>query len=312
MSEPIAEQAPVEQPAAPVEVVEQPVEQAVAPAHDDEPPTDDAALNQQIAEQAIAVPDGEKLVPESLLRNVAISYRNKLKDAKANSPEAVALKQQLDAVQAQLNEAAPLAQAFRAIQQAQPQQQQQPAPQQPVEDTAELAEIAKDFDFYKPDGQPDLDRARRVQARTTRQAEVIARQQNAPLIQHTLTGQAQQNLARAKATVHPVTKQTADPGILDSLISHVAKQEGGLATLANPETVKQIWLNAYALTTLRGEAAPAPAPKAEVVTAPVVTERSGGGVAQQQSALSPAEKRAAKDAGMTEKAYLEVARGMKW
>lgn len=305
--EPVAD-APV---AEPVAGAPQEAEVVAAPVHDDEPPTDDAALNQQIADQAISVPDGEKLVPESLLRNVAINYRNKLKDAKANSPEALALKQQLDAVQAQLNEAAPLAQAFRAIQQAQPQQQVQQQ-QQPAEDTSELVEIAKDFDFYRPDGQPDLDRARRVQARTTRQAETIARQQNAPLIQHTLTGQAQQNVARAKATLHPVTKHGADPGILESLISHVARQEGGLATLANPETVKQIWLNAYALTTLRGEAAPAAVVKQEAVTPPVVTERAGGAVAGQQTALSPAEKRAAKDAGMTEKAYLEVAKGMKW
>src|ERR1041384_2697168 len=104
MSEQVVEQQLVEQAPAPEPVAQEPEPQAVvAPiVQDDEPPTDDAALNQQIAEQAIAVPDGEKLVPESLLRNVAISYRNKLKEAKHGSPEALALKQQLDEVQAKL------------------------------------------------------------------------------------------------------------------------------------------------------------------------------------------------------------------
>lgn len=305
--------APVEQPAAPEQVAEQPVEQAevAAPVDSDDPPTDDAAINQQISEQAIAVPDGERLVPESLLRNVAISYRNKLKEAKQAAPDP-ALVQRLEQSEAKARENEALAQAFRAIQQAQPQQPvQQPAPA-PVEDTAELTDIAKDFDFYKPDGALDLDRARRHQDRITKAATKIAQQQTAPLVQHTLTGQAQNNVARAKATLHPVTKQSADPQILDSLIAHVAKQEGGLATLANPETVKQIWLNAYALTTLRQEAAPAAQPKQEVVAPPVVTERAGGAVTPTQSALSPAEKKAAKEAGLSEKAYLEVAKGMRW
>lgn len=309
---PIAQepQAPPPEPVA--EPIAEPESQALVTQSDD-PPTDDAALNQQIAEQAIAVPDGEKLVPESLLRNVAINYRNKLKEAKQGSPEALALKQQLDEVQARLREAEPLAHAFKAIQNAQPQQVQQPqaAPQQPVEDTAELNEIAKDFDFYKPNGDPDLDRARRHQARVMKTARQMAEAQTAPLVQHTLSAEARHNVARAKATVHPVTKQTADPAIIDSLIAHVANQPGGLATLANPENVKQIWLNAYALSTFREQPA---APKAETPAPapPVITERSGGAAPGQQKALSAAEKRAAKDAGLTEKQYLEIAQGMKW
>jgi hypothetical protein len=132
-------------------------------------------------------------------------------------------------------------------------------------------------------------------------------------VQHTLSGEAQRNLARAKATIHPITKQSADPAILDSLIAHVSRQDGGLATLANPETMKQIWLNAYALTTLRAKSDPAVQPdRRETPAPPVVTERSGGGNAAQPKGLSVAEKRAAKEAGMTEKQYLEVAAEMKW
>lgn len=311
MNEPVDQPSgdPVAPPAEPAAAPEPVVE--AAPVVSDEPATDDPALNQQIADQAIAVPDGEKLIPESLLRNVAISYRNKLKEAKQGSPEAVGLRQQLDAAEARLRESEPLAHAFRAIQQAQPQPVQ---PQQPVEDTSELTEIAKDFDFYRPDGQPDLDRARRVQARTTRQAEVIARQHNAPLVTHALSAQAQHNIARMKATAHPVTGLKADPRVIDAVVAQLARQDGGLATLANIESVKHLWSNAYTMSTFDpafGKETPA-APAAAVPSPAVVTERSGGAAPASAKGLSASEKRAAKDAGLTEKQYLDIASGMKW
>lgn len=307
----------------PAAAVETPAEPAAAPAPEpaveaapvasDEPATDDPALNQQIAEQAIAVPDGEKLIPESLLRNVAISYRNKLKEAKQGSPEAIALRQQLEATEARLRETEPLAQAFRAIQQAQPQQPQQPAP---VEDTSELTEIAKDFDFYKPDGALDLDRARRHQDRITRAATQIAQRQTAPLVTHALSAQAQHNIARMKATTHPVTGLKADPRVIDAVVSQLAQQEGGLATLANIESVKHLWSNAYTMSTFdpgfgKATAAAESAPAAPA-SAPVVTERSGGAAPVSAKGLSASEKRAAKEAGLTEKQYLDIAAGMKW
>jgi hypothetical protein len=306
--------APVDAPA-PDPVAAEPEPQAVAaPVASDEPITDDAALNADIEAKAIKIPDGEELVPRSLLTNVAISYRNKLKEAKQGSPEALALKQQLDTVQAQLNEAAPLAEAFRAIRSAQPPQQQQQVQQPPAEDTSELMEIAKDFDFYTPDGKPDIDRARRVQARESRRAHAIAQQQTAPLVMHTLSGQAQQNIQLAKATKHPVTGKPADPAIIDRLVAQLQQQDGGLATLANRETMKHVWLNAYSLSTLSPDFAKEAA--APVVAAPptpaLVTERSGGAIKQQPSGLSASEKKAAKEAGLTEKAYLDVAAGMKW
>jgi hypothetical protein len=291
-------------------VAETPVpEPQAAPAQPADP---EAEFDAAVEASAIDVPDGDRLVPLVPLSAVT-KLREKLRTVKQQQavPDP-ALVQRLEQAEARAREAEPLAQAFRAIQNSQPQQQAQPV-QQPVEDMSELSEIAKDFDFYKPDGTPDLEKAKRHQDRVVRTAQTIAERQTAPLVQHTLSGEAQRNRARAQATVHPVTKQSADPAILDSLISHVAKQEGGLATLANPETMKQIWLNAYALTTLRAESAPAVQPdRRETPVPPVVTERSGGGNAGQPKGLSVAEKRAAKEAGMTEKQYLEVASGMKW
>ena len=309
MSEQITEQPVAETPAAPEPIAETPAPEPQAQAAPAQPADPEAEFDAAVEASAIDVPDGDRLVPLSAVTKL----REKLRTVKQQQAQPdPALVQRLEQAEARAREAEPLAQAFRAIQQAQPQPVQQPV-QQPAEDTTELTEIAKDFDFYKPDGSPDLDKARRHQDRVLRTAERVAEARTAPLVQHTLSGEAQRNLARAKATIHPVTKQSADPAILDSLIAHVARQDGGLATLANPEMMKQIWLNAYALTTLRAEAAPAVKPeRQDAPPPPVVTERSGGGNVTQPKGLSAAEKRAAKEAGMTEKQYLEVASGMKW
>lgn len=303
--------APVEQPqeqsaAEPVAQEAAPVVEAVAA-----PADPDAAFDADVQTHGVQLPEGEILVPLSSVTTL----RQKLKDAKAGSAEAAGLKQQLDAANQQLQAIGPLAEAFRAMQQAQqqqPQQAQQQAP--PVEDTTELQEIAKDFDFYKADGTPDLDKARRVQAREEKRAGAIADQRVAPLVQHTLQQRVAHNIERAIATSHPVTKQVADPQILKALVGQIANQPHGLQTLADPEAMKQVWLNAYALSTFQQPPAakeePAP-PAKETPAPPVFTERAGGRMPAQK-ALSPTEKRAAKDAGLTEAQYLKEAADMPW
>lgn len=303
----------VEQPAEAPPVEEAPVVEAATP--DPEPVTDDAALAAQIEATAVAIPDGERLVPESTLRNVAISYRNKLKEAKQGSPDAVALKAELDRVNAQLQQVTPMAQAFHAIQQAQQHQPQQPQQPAPVENTADLEDIARDFDFYKADGAPDLDRARRVQARTTKQAEAIAQQQMAPLVNQSLQERAATNIQRMKNT--KLGNEGADPAIIDSLVAQIARQPNGMATLADPESAKHLWVNAYgqtqAMRALKGGQTPAVVPAPVVPIPPaLVTERSGGQTVSQPRVLSPLEKRAAKEAGLSEKDYLDVAKKMPW
>lgn len=303
VEQPVSEQAPpVEQPV---------VEQAAAPVEDTL-----ETIEADLEANAIEVPDGDKLVPLSAVTRL----REKLKDAKQGTNEAVALKQQLEAAQAQNAALAPLAEAFKALQAApqyQQPQQQPPAAQQPTEDVGELEAIAKDFDFYKTDGTPDLDKARRVQARTTKQATQIAQAQTAPLVQNTLAGRAQENLARAKATTLPGTTEGADPQILDSLVSQIASQPNGLETLANPDAMKQIWLNAFALTHVKQRtsgakpAAVVQQPAAEKPAPPVFTERPGGQMPQPKE-LNTLEKKAAKEAGLSEKEYLDMAKGMKW
>lgn len=293
-----AEPAPVE----PSSAEPAPVEPASA---EPEPLTDDPALNAELVDGAIEIPTGERLVPESRLGRQAQYFRNKLKEARQTPGAQADLQARLDAAEAKLRQTEPLAIAFSHLQHAQVQQPQQPTEEQ----VRELQEIARDYDFYDGEGKLDLNKAARHQQRVRKEAQAVAAAQTAPLVRHTLSGQANHNIARAKATVHPVTNQKADPAIIDRLVSHLAQQPGGLETLANPETVKQIWLNAYALSTFAPAAAPA-APAAP--PPPVVSETSGGRAPGKQVALSPAEKAAAKSVGMTEAQYLETAKGMRW
>jgi hypothetical protein len=309
----------VEQPQADAAPPPEPVAQESAPAPEPvaqepaEPADPEAEFDAAVAAQAIDVPDGDRLVPLSAVTRL----REKLREAKTGSNEAATLREQLQQVETRLRETEPLAQAFRAIQQATPQQQQvqQHPSAAPVEDTTELVEIAKDFDFYKPNGEPDLDRARRHQDRVLKTAEKVAEARTAPLVQHTLTGQAQHNIARLKVTKHPQTGLAPDPKVVDALVAQIANQPGGLATLASQESMKHLWANAYTYSTLQpgfGAAPAQAAAPAAPVTPPLVTERSGGAVAAQPKGLSASEKKAAKEAGLTEREYLDVAKGMKW
>ena len=301
------------EPVAPPVAVEEPGELIVndQPAPQPQAPVDeDAALDAQLEAQAIEIADGDKLVPLSAVTELR-QFRNV---AKRVTREADRLKTQLEQAQQQLQATAPLAEAFRALQQAQQQQPQAPPPPAgpTAEDTAELEAIARDFDFYKADGALDLEKAGRVQARETRRAAQIAQQQMQPLVTNSLQERAMHNLARAKATTHPLTKTGADPKILDQLVSRIAAQPNGLATLADPDSMKQLWLNAYALSTFNPQT---PAPQAQAPapqTPPLVTEPSGGYNPAVMKPLSDREKRAARDAGMSDKEYMDIAKGMKW
>ncbi len=292
-------------------------EPAVAPDPEPQPapepvvaaPVDDDAAMDAIETNALEIPTGEKLVPLSALSAV----RERLKEAKKGSAEAADLRTQLAQAQAQAAQLVPYAQAYETMRQAQQQAPPQPQPAQPAEDTSELEEVARVLDFWKPDGTVDLDKARKHQGLVERQATKIAQRAMAPLVRQHVNTAAQQNIALAKATKNPDTGKPLDPAVIDAVVNRIASQPGGDETLADREQMKMLWVVAKGLSP--AQAAAAVAEPSAVVTpaaAPVVTERSGGRNASQPTALSAAEKRAAKDAGLTEKAYLEIAKGMPW
>ena len=132
------------------------------------PEDPDAEFDQAVEAQSVGIPTGERLVPLSAVTRL----RERLRTAKADGEDAATLRAKLAEVEAQKRELEPLAGAFRAIQQASAQAQppQPAAPAQPSPaDVAALEDLAKDLDFYRPDGHLDLDRAKRHQDRIRRE-----------------------------------------------------------------------------------------------------------------------------------------------
>lgn len=310
------------EPQAAPEPAAEPAAQAAPVAEPVAPADPEAEFDAAVEASAIDVPDGDRLVPLSAVTRL----REKLREAKAGSTEAADLRTRLEQAEGALREVTPLAQAFRAMQQA-PQQQvvQQPTIQQlPAEDTTELEDVAKLFDFYTPDGKPDIDKARKFNALADKRAEKKSQDAIRPYAEQSIQERADYNIRRAMNTRVPSKDDPnevleADPTVLKHLTDQIRQNPGGLETLANPEAVKQLWLNAVGQTQamrslglLPKPQKAAPVQQQQQTTAPVVTERSGGQVTAQPKGLSAAEKKAAKEAGLSEKAYLEVASKMPW
>ena len=287
--------------AAPVE--EAPVEEAVEATPVEAPQTEED-FDADVEANTIEIPTGEKLVPLSAVTNL----REKLKDAKAGGKEAASLREQLAASQAQNAQLAPNAEAYRSMLYMQSQQPVAPAaPAAPTGPDPELVEIARDFDLYTPEGEPDLHRAQKHLTRETARAERISQAAMAPLVHQNVTTQARGLIERSKATKHPQTGEGLDPAILDGLFRQIASQPGGLQTLADPEQMKHLWVYASGLS----PAAAAQVTK-EALPPPMVRERAGGRTPDAAAPMSTSEKRAAKDAGMSEKEYLAIADKMPW
>lgn len=254
---------------------------------------------------AVEVPEGDgivKLVPLAAVTKARAEAKQYREDAR----KAAELQAELDKVRGDWQAAQPYVEAAKVMLQ---QQQQPPAPQGPsAEETAELEEVARDLELYKADGTLDLDRASRHQARVTKAAQRIAAQQVGPLQQQAAIGQAQTVLSQAKAWKDPSSGEQADPAILTNLWNRVAQQPGGLETLRNPEAAMFIWGQALNLTrwqkTQAGGGRPAAPP---VVLPPPVMVEPSGGAAGAPLALSPLERKVAKEMGMSESEYLKAA-----
>lgn len=278
----------------------------------DETPT--AELDQE--SDTLEIPDSTEeggkavYVPRSALlgtKKELGALKAELAVAREGSAKADRLEQQIAQMQQQLNAALPLAQAYQAAIQQQPQHEAGPSP----EERANLEEIARDFEFYKTDGTLDLDKAARAQARTRTEAARIAKQEVAPIHQQTEAQASDYNMKRALNTeIHGVK---ADPEIVRALWARVPK-----ATSATEEGAKHLLIQALGMTTLSGKA-PAraadgkfvPAAAADI-PAPLHTEKAGGRDTPAQSALSTQEKQYCKDVGMSEADYMKSAQSAPW
>jgi hypothetical protein len=279
-------------------------EQVAAP----EPVADEDQLEPELAAQVIDIPEGEKLVPLSALT----ATRKELKQHKTAAGRAAELEQQIQQLQGQIQQTSPVLQAAQALLQAQQQQQAPPQPQGPTpQQLAELEDYARDLDLYDKDGKPDIARAHRIKARTLADAQQIAQQAVQPVVDRSLSQDAQYMLARAKATKLP-NGEAPDPAVLDQVVARIAKQPGGLKMLTQEDYVSQLWYHALGLTrAMQGGTAPAQQAEPQAPPPPIFSEKSGG-AGNPSYSLNTGDKRLAKDLGLSESEFAKQAASMPW
>lgn len=278
---------------------EPPKEEATA--EPETPVSEDADLDKIVAEQSIDLPDGaDKLVPLAAVENARAKLkvaREKLAAAEEGSARAATLETQVQQLQRQIAQIQPYAQAYQAALQAQPPETPKgPTPEQ----AAALEEIARDYDFYKTDGSLDLDRASRHQARIRKEAEAIAQQTVAPLQARNAQSASASMLRNAKLTTLSDGSKPA-PEVLEYVWGQLDH-----SVTSTKEGAQQAFAVAVGYAQMLGKMQKGTAqPTAkEPVPPPILTEKSGGKIAAGPT-LTEADKRAAKDLGMTEKQYAE-------
>ncbi|MGE0444503.1 MAG: hypothetical protein AB7P99_04690 [Vicinamibacterales bacterium] len=273
------------------------------PQPDTETPPDADALGAQAEANAVELPSGERLAEVGAI----IALRRELKAVKEKAKDGDAAAQRAAELEQQIAELAPMAEAFRAMSAA---QSAQAEPAQPAAvDTAGLEELARQLDFYRPDGELDTARAAKFQALIDKTAEAKAQQQVAPLVQQSVRDKAAANIQKALRTVHPVNGDMVDPNILASRFAQIAQQPGGVEVLADEQAVKELWLNSYGLNSLK----PRQKAAAAAVTPPVVSDRSGGNaVVGTSPTLDAKDRQVAKEYGLSDAEYLKLAAKMPW
>lgn len=290
-----------------------PAQTAAEPVAEQPPADEDAALDQRIEAESIALPEGEKLVPLSALTEV----RGKYKATKAQAAKAAELEAEVARMRAELDETKPYVEAFKTLQIAKQAAGQEESARQPATDPvlqAELSALAVDFQLYTPDGQPDIATAKRIHDRQTRLAEQAAQQAVTPIHQQSVRQQAGLMYQKAMATAAPDGARP-DPAILRDVFGRLDP-----ALVATEDGAREAWIAALGRSIAAGRVqydqgkGPAkPTAKAtDEPPAPLLTEKSGGRAAPNESPLSDTERRAIRDMGITEKEYLEAAGKRPW
>ena len=291
-----AEQAP------PPQVEEQPEAQTSG-----QPPADDdAALDAELEKSAITVSvAGDRMVPLAAVTPL----RAKVRDLTPKAAKADQLETELQQAHARLNEALPLAEAFKAAiaaQQIQPQPHQAPV----AEDDSEAVEFAKHADLYDIDGKPDVAKAKALLGIVERKAKAMATAETAPIVEQSLQQQAATMLARAKIT--KIGGIAPDPQILEGLFARVGSQPGGLKSLADPNQAAILTQLAVTQTIASGRAQmpQAQAPK-QALQPPLYTEAAGGKEAALPT-LNAGDRKTAKELGLSEAEYAKRLQSMPW
>lgn len=272
-----------------------------AKAEPETPASEDADLDKIVAEQSIDLPDGaDKLVPLAAVENARAklkTVRAELEDAKKGSARSTELETQVQQLQQQIAQIQPYAQAYQAALQAQPPE----TPKGPTpEEAKRLESIAKRFDFYKTDGSLDLGRAQEHLEEVRHEAKAIAKETVAPYQQQTTASASASMLRNAKLTTLSDGSKPA-PEVLDYVWGQLDH-----SVTSTKEGAQQAFAVAVGYAQMLGkmQKGTAQATTKEPVPPPILTEKSGGKISAGPT-LTEADKRAAKDLGMTEKQYAD-------
>jgi hypothetical protein len=184
----------------------------------------------------------------------------------------------------------------------------QPRPAEPDRPAApdvdpDAVEAARLMDFYKADGSPDVERGARWLALQDKRSNRVAQTTIQPLQQASLQERAQANYTMLRnfklADGKPLRQD-----IVDDLWRAAAKEQNGLATLANPDSVR-----ALALLAMGAQALTQPAQPAAPAQPPIVTEASGGRASLPAARLSAIEERTIAQKGLSAAKYHELTKG---
>lgn len=278
-----------ELPAGAVSLEDDPVPGADAPPPADPPPADPPPNPEDaLPDGTIEGSGGVKFVPLSALA----AAREAARTAKAEAAALRGKAERLDQIAGEWEAAKPMLEKARQI------TSQQPPPEKPAGplNAQEAIEYARDFDLFKPDGTPDVERAQRIAARHAGLAQQQAQAMVTPLLQHTAQGQSRAHLEQA-AAFKDAKGQSVDRAILERVWAGVPPEMS-----AQPQVAAILYRVALAEAVMAGQYrghAPAPPPP------PLHTDPIGGGSpgAPSLSAVDHAFRSAAE---MSEKSFTET------
>jgi hypothetical protein len=258
----------------------------------------DPTVAQEDAEPAgVVEQNGVKMVPLAALKETRTQLKEQLK---AKDTEIGTLKpkaEKYDQVEPQIRAAMPIIEGI----QRRPDlvaQLNQPAPAPKVAagplSEAEAVDYAKDFDLYKADGSPDIDRAQRI---AKRHADMSARSTQAaitPFVQNEAQRQSAANFANVAAYVDP-SGNSVDRTILENVWRNIPVEMS-----AKPEVAGVLYRMALAEQIIQGKA-----PKPGL--APALITESPGGRALAAPSITQIDTQIMKAAGISDKQYAETA-----
>lgn len=267
-----------------------------APVATPDPPAatvpDPAVVPPEPDEQSAVEMQGGKYVPLDALK----ATRAELKVAKEAASQMETLRQQNAQLMGSL-------QTFQHLQQQMQRPATEPIAATPVDPSAEM--YARSLDYYKADGTPDLDRGGKFAALVRQEATKLAQQAIEPYAQQTQQERAAVNFQRALATKAPNGMQPKSETLTWMF------QNLPASMTSDPRTAQMLPALAIGLDVLSGQRGAPPSPAAPL-TAPVVTEASGGGPSRPRSpGINDVERAIIANRNMDEKRYGELTKGFR-